>query len=113
MYRAGAANAYNFGVAPDDFFKGSWAVRNRLIHDLATQNKVELLLWDTWQWMEYDVPLTEEDLRVLDGIAALTQGGDSAFVCLRAIYDHDERLKAPTRVMSYNPVGRRKKVTIG
>jgi hypothetical protein len=53
MCRSGQADPDKFGLDPETDFKGWWFIRNRLIHDLAAQNKMELLLWHTWGLMDW------------------------------------------------------------
>jgi hypothetical protein len=109
--RDGLDNSNSYGSNPGDIFRGMWAIRNRLVHDLATQNKVELLLWDTWGWLEWKIELSEDDLKLLDHVAVLTQAGDSAFDDMRALYEN-EHFKAPPVVMCYSPVAKWKEVKI-
>jgi hypothetical protein len=100
--RGGGVDPDLFSGGPDDFFKGMWAIRNRLLCDLSALNKAELLLWDTWGWMEYDYQPTAADTQLLDRMAEVTQGGDESFDEIRALYD-DARFKAPPMVMCYSP----------
>src|SRR5262249_24882929 len=97
--RSGQVDPSQYGVAPDDSFRGEWAIRNHLIYDLAALNKIELLLWDRWPWMDIEGPLPDEDYPLLDQIAALTQEGDEAFERLQAIYA-DLPFKAPAHFLS-------------
>lgn len=101
--RAGAADPDRFGVAPADEARGWWFVRHKLIQDLAAQNKMELLLWDTWGLMATEEP-TGEDLALLDEVAAITQGGMDAFPQARALLERTPELRVPDRVMSFSPV---------
>lgn len=110
--RSGEKDAARFGVAPQDFFSGWWALRNRVVHELAFQNKVELLLWDSWDWMEYDYEPDTQALAVLDQVAALTQRGDQAFSEIQKCYRENSHLKAPTEIMSYSPTGEFRKVSL-
>jgi hypothetical protein len=106
LCRRGGVNAELFGAAPDDFFKGWWALRNRVFHDLAMLNKIELLLWDTWGWLEYNFEPTEGELQTIDSIATLIQGDVEAnFEEIRRIYCTDTRFSAPESVMCYSPTG--------
>jgi len=105
MCRAGEADPDKFGADSDSYLKGWWFIRNRLVHDLAAQNKMELLLWDTWGLMNFGAEPTERDLALLDRVARLTQAGDEAFDEMRAIYESEAILKAPPVVTSYSPVG--------
>ena len=102
MCRSGEANPEVFGDSPGSFFSGMWPIRNRLILDLAALNKAEVLLWDTWEWLEHHFRPTAKDEHLLDHMAVLTQGGDVAFQDLQTLYS-DERFKAPATVMCYSP----------
>jgi hypothetical protein len=59
-----------------------WFIRSRLLHDMAAQNKTELLLWDVWDLTEEK--LTQSAMPLLEKLALLTQGGDQAFAELQA-----------------------------
>ncbi len=104
MWRAQKVNSADFGVARDDFFTGEWAIRNRMLHDLAMLNKDELLLWDTWGWLDKDVIQDAQDYILLDQIAALTTADLINLDAISSLYSSDPRLKAPSRVRSYSPV---------
>jgi hypothetical protein len=100
--RRGEDDPLNYGVTPDDpYVRGWWFVRNRLIHDLATQNRMELLLWDSWGIMEYDYKPTDADLALMDQVAKVTQHG--TLTEKQALYQRPE-FTAPRTVMSYSPV---------
>ena len=77
-------------------------LRHNLIHDLATLNKEELLLWDEWGLMEGDAPDARE-LALLDRIAALTQHDDPPLAKVQALYASEPGLKAPPEVTSFSP----------
>jgi hypothetical protein len=104
------ADAETFGAAPDDFFRGWWALRHRIFHELAYLNKTELLLWDSWNWMEYNFQPSHADLARLDQVAALTLRDDLDEV--QAFYAADERFRPPSEVMSYSPTGKFVQVSI-
>jgi hypothetical protein len=63
-----------FGTELDSYLKGTWFIRNRMLHDFYQLNKMELLLWDSWGLMDYsrEEP-TEVEIKLLDKIASLTQ----------------------------------------
>ena len=103
MYRSGQADPNLFGVDPESDVKGVWFIQDKLIQDLAAQNKQELLLWDVWGLM-LKQELSEDDLALLDRLATLTQGGNNTFVEVQAVYEHDERLRVPPVVMNFSPV---------
>lgn len=101
MCRSGEAEPDQFGLDPDSDLKGWSFVQQRFIHDLAAQNKMELLPWHTWGLMEREP--NEEELAVLDHVAAFTQAGNEAFSEIRGIYEHGPDLKVPPVVNTYSP----------
>jgi hypothetical protein len=104
LCRRGAANPDNFGHGPGDSFTGWWAVREGLLRDLAALNKVEVLLWDAWGWLDdFQFEQGEEETILLDRLAELTQGDDSAFDTIQTLYANDARLRAPPTLMCYSP----------
>lgn len=104
MCRAGEADPEKFGGDPGDtFLKGWWFIRSRLVHDLARQNKMELLLWDVWGLTEYEIRPTEDDLALLDRLAKLTQAGNDVFDEMQTIYEQEASLKVPSVVTCYSP----------
>ena len=44
---------------------------------------------------EPEVPLSDDDLALLDRAARLTMGGDAMFPELREIYESDDRIRVP------------------
>ncbi len=93
MCRAGQADPDTFGIFD---MHGLWFVLGDLIRDFVALNKVEILPWDGWGMMVGpDAALSEEDLRTLDRVAALTVAGNDAFDELRALFEHDSRLRTP------------------
>jgi hypothetical protein len=103
LCRAGKADPDTFCGGPDDFFRGMWAVRARMIGDLLAFNRIELLLWDSWGWMQYEFEPDSEALALLDGIAAATQSGSDEAV--RALYDANPQFHAPEALTCYSPTG--------
>jgi hypothetical protein len=103
--RAGAADASRFGVGPNEpmpYLRGMGFIQQKLIQDLATQSKRELLLWDVWGLMLTDPTAQEQAL--LDEVARVTQGGDATFGRARALYESAPGLAVAPPVMSYSPV---------
>ncbi len=98
-------NVHDFGGDPNDtFWRGEWAIRQRMLQDALALNKVEYLLWDTWGLMNMDEP-SVEDTQWLHRVAALTLGNaqyDIDFPAVRALLD-DPRLAPPDRFMTYSP----------
>ena len=110
MCRAGDADPNGFGIGD---FRGLWFIRNNMIQDLAAQNKMEPLNWDNWGLMLKDMEThTEEEWRLLDQVAALTQASNEAFTEMRAIYEAEIGLKVPRVIKSYSPVGAPCEVTL-
>jgi hypothetical protein len=108
LCRSGQARPDDFGLAPDSMH-GLWYVQSQLVRDLAAMNKMELLCWDCWGLGHADPneDLSAEDLALLDRVAALTQAGSEAFPALRAIYEHNQRLRVPPVIISYSQAGPR------
>lgn len=105
-YRSGADDPTHYGVDPGSEMSGSWFIMDKLVQDLATQNKVELLLWDAWGIMldelTRDTP-SADDLALLDRAAEVTQAGPDALDAARALYASTPRLHVPDRVMRFSP----------
>ena len=113
MCRTGEADPNRFGVYGFGDMKGLPFIRGNLILDLAAQNKMELLNWDCWGLMLRGTEAhTDEELRLLDKVAVLTQAGHEALPEVQAIYETEAHLKAPGVVMCYNPVGASSEVTL-
>jgi hypothetical protein len=93
MCRAGRADPDLFGIFA---MHGLWFVLGDLIRDFLALNKVELLPWDGWGMMiGPGAVLSEEDLRTLDRVAGVAEAGNDAFDALRALFEHDPRLRTP------------------
>jgi hypothetical protein len=103
--RIGEASADAFGGSPeDDFFRGMWPIRVRMLNDLCTLNRVELLLWDTWGWMDYGLELDDDKLSLMDELAALTADYPMDFAAVRAFWLEHPEFQAPDEVMCYSPI---------
>ncbi|MGH7865434.1 MAG: transglutaminase domain-containing protein [Candidatus Binataceae bacterium] len=101
MCRTGRAEPDRFGFSLVPHLHGSWFIAGNILRDLASLNRMELLPWDVWGLMAMnDAELTEEKKELLDRIAALTLAGDDAFAEVRAIYESDDRLRAPSVVFN-------------
>ena len=111
LYRSGRADPDKFGVDPDSDLKGAWFIRHKLVQDLAALNRAELLLWDCWGLMLEEAP-NDEDLALLDKVAALTQAGNDAFPELQQIYEHGRGLKVTPVVMNFSPAAEPGEVTL-
>jgi hypothetical protein len=95
MCRAGQADPDKFGVSGFEAMKGLAFVRGGVIQDLAALNNLELLNWDCWGLMLKDMKThTDEQLRLLDKAAVLTQAGNQTFDEMQAMYEVEADLKA-------------------
>lgn len=74
-------------------------IRNKLLKDLASLNKTELLMWDCWGEMLN----TEIDFDLCDYIAELTRLPRISFEECRNIYENSSNLKVPNSIFSANP----------
>lgn len=111
--RAGAVDPDRFGVYSGGSMRGLPFVRGNLIEDLAAQNKIELLCWDAWGLMLRGMgALSDAELELLDRAAALTEAGSDSLPQVRAFYEADPRLKVPSSVVCYSPVGPTSEVTL-
>jgi hypothetical protein len=96
--RSGDADASRFGISS---LRGLWFVAGNVFRDLAALSNMEMLPWDTWGAMPApEDRFTEEQLALLDRIAALTRSPDAAFSELRALYEADDRLRVPGTVFN-------------
>lgn len=100
-----------FGDDPGHMFKGKWAIRNRLILDLAALNKRETLLWDTWGLMDMRARITDADRDLLDQVAAATVGDKLPFEQIQHLFTAPG-LETPASVMCYSPTNRFRSVKL-
>ncbi len=103
--RSGDANPERFLVDPGLEIadtRGWPYLRHNLIHDLATLNNRELLLWDSWGLMETASP-SEADLELLDRVAETTRLSEPAVATVQALYEGEPGLRVPPTVTSYSP----------
>jgi hypothetical protein len=96
--RAGDADPGIFGIFDES---GFWFIAMNLVRDFAALNNMEMLPWDDWGPM----PRPEEEispvgLTLFDHLAALTIDVDERFGEVRALYQHDARLRVPARVFN-------------
>ena len=90
----GAADPETFGIFD---MHGLWFIRGDLVRDLLSLNRVEILPWDHWGVMaKEDKDLLADDWTLLDGAAALCQGGNAAFDEVRSIYESTPGIQIPT-----------------
>lgn len=104
MCRTGEANPVNFGGDPESIFRNWWFLRNRLMLDLASLNKMELLLWDIWGLMDSERDPDEGDVTLLDNVARVTQSGNEGFEEMQAFYEKEAELKVPSVITSFSPI---------
>jgi hypothetical protein len=83
---------------------GLWFVRGNLLRDLASLNKHETVPylvgrpWDAWEIMaQDDTAVSEEELRLLDNVASVTQRGNEAFDEVRSVFEANPGLQPPPR----------------
>ncbi len=93
LCREGKANPDDFGIFD---MKGWDFVKNDLLLDLRSLNRVELLPWDVagWALIAKD-EMTPDQLALLDRAAALTLAGNESFQELRSIYEQNEGFHFP------------------
>lgn len=104
--RAGEEDPERFVVSPDleiPFLRSWFYLRHNLIQDLATLDKREMLLWDTWGLLKPE-PSSPEELELLDRVAAVTGAPDPTPADLAALYAAEPRLRVPPVVLSINPL---------
>jgi hypothetical protein len=77
---------------------GARYISGNLVQDLAALNKIELLPWDTWGMINPE-PLTDEQIVMLDELAAITIADD--FAAVRERYLGDDRVRVPSVIRSY------------
>jgi len=100
MCRAGRADPHRFGLTYINEH-GLWFIAGNVLRDLASLNRMELLPWDVWGLMQVgDGAWLGERAALLDRVAALTLAGDGAFSEVQAIYQSDDRLRAPSVVFN-------------
>jgi hypothetical protein len=103
--RAGADDPARFVVDPGLEIPETrgWAqLQYSVVHDLASLNKVEMLLWDGWG-LAGRAP-GGDDLALLDRIAALTSQPDPDRAELARLFD-EPQLRVPRTVVSHDPLG--------
>ena len=80
--------------------RGLFAVRNRLIQDLALLNKQETLIWDVWGAMLCSV-IT--DFKLLDDLAELLINDKGNVKKITEFYNNNSLFKVPNKVLVDNP----------
>jgi hypothetical protein len=103
LCHGGEADPNRFGFSGFLDMKGLWFIRANLLLDLAAQNKTELLLWDIWGLMTKKIEMqTDEEWKLLDKVASLTQAGNDAFYEMQVIYKDEISLKVPEVISCYS-----------
>ena len=89
LYRAGKADAANFGVDDVADAWGEAEIRGNAVRDLAALNKVEVLPWDEWGSLPSSYAGTAGPAfdELIDTVAAVCASGDLA--ALRDLYGRD------------------------
>ncbi len=102
MCREEGYDPHLFGIG--DEHRGLWFVRGNMLRDLAALNKEETVPylvgrpWDPWAIVaKDDATVSEEELELLDTIAAVTQRGNEAFDDIRSTYEMHPALQLPQR----------------
>ena len=76
--------------------KGLWFVKDNVLRDFMALNKVELLPWDSNEFMKQSEEATEEQYAFVDSIAELLSKDEEAFSELRSLYESDPALRMPS-----------------
>ncbi|MFI6046572.1 transglutaminase domain-containing protein [Nocardia sp. NPDC051321] len=74
-----------------------------LVHDLATLNRTEMILWDTWGWGD-NRTFTDAELALLDHTAAVTDAAGNGTEA-RKLFESEPTLRVPETVVSGDPLG--------
>ena len=110
-YRRGDIDADVYGVDPDmPVFRGPRFVFDEVIYEVAHRFGDELLLWDAWGRIgEPGSPVSDEDARWIDEVAALLLAADAGDLAaehrLLARYRVDEGLHPGATVLQGSPFG--------
>jgi hypothetical protein len=103
--RAENADPERFVVAPDldiPDTRGWPYLMHNLVHDLASLNRHEMLLWEDWGILLHDEPMLPDHLDLLDQTAALMMAPDSTPATLGELYARDE-FRVPSTITSFSP----------
>ncbi|MBM3221845.1 MAG: transglutaminase domain-containing protein [Candidatus Rokubacteria bacterium] len=82
--------------------RGDWFVAGNVVRDLAALNKREMLPWDVWGVMREWGPggrISEAVAARLDDVAAVIARSEPEWKVVRELYDADEALRVPSRVI--------------
>jgi hypothetical protein len=98
MCRNNKADPDQFGIFD---MHGLWFVRGKVVRDLASLNKMELLPWDCWGLIDKEEKeISEEDRALLDRVATITQAENIRFSETQSLYQNDARLRVPSVIRS-------------
>jgi hypothetical protein len=99
----------NYGMHPDDtFWRGQWAIRSRMLDDLAMLNRAEYLLWDGWGLKDYADTLDDNQLALLDQVAEHTRHAhDDAHLPAIALLFQHEALHPGRVITTFSPIRQR------
>lgn len=103
--RAGTADAGKFLVDPGldlPVTRGWPYLRHNLVHDLASLAKQEMVLWDYWGINGIDGEPGQQQLALLDALAAATSSSDVRVDQIQAFYQREE-FRVPPVVTSFSP----------
>jgi hypothetical protein len=99
MCRTGRADPDRFGIFD---MHGLWFIRGDLMRDLAALNNLPLLPWDCWGFMLNEPGSeTEQELELLDKVAAVAQPNTRLFNEARLLYEQREQLRVPPTFLSW------------
>lgn len=91
MCRKKEADPEKFGFGKE--LRGMWFIRGNVVRDFLSLNKLELLPWDGWAFMEEgDQGTAADDMKMLDHISELALAGNEAFQEIRSIHKNHDRL---------------------
>ncbi|HYH12393.1 MAG TPA: transglutaminase-like domain-containing protein [Thermomicrobiales bacterium] len=99
------ADPERFLVAPEldiPDTRGWPYLMHNVVHDLASLNMQEMLLWEAWGILLRESAMLPDHLVLLDQVASAAAGTDSTPDQLQELYERDE-FRVPARVMSYSP----------
>jgi hypothetical protein len=116
LYRSGAVGGDRFGISCDpaplglDTLYGPWFARGQLLRDFAALNKVETVpylvrveqgqTWDSWRLVGAgDDAITEQDLALLDEVAAVAAAGAS-LDAITGLYAAHPELRVPAEILA-------------
>jgi hypothetical protein len=97
--RAGETDPSSFGIFD---MRGLWFITGNLLRDVAALNNMEMLPWDGWGMMPGPQgKLRDDQLALLDRLAAITQAPDASFAELRRLYEGEEGVRVPATVFNW------------